>query len=346
MNRLRLRLTMVFAILVVSSLAAQAPAWAQAADGWSFLITPQLWISHIPDNGLTAPPASSILGAAPGFFNVDTKHSDGVSPQWGLQAAAQKGRWTLSGAFQYVNFETESNATLTRNDLIACIPIFSCTDVLPKGLSFTKERVNTTRMDVDFAATYFVPDVLTNWLDLSVGGGFKLIYATASRQFEPAVLTFFDLTFSRPPSFQTPFPVVYFVCHKDVAPGFAGSDCVRKTRVKTTDYFYGGTVPISLITHLTRDAKWLFPFSVTPFLGVENRDDQDVAYKLTADGRRIRRLDGTTFAYGGTVDATLRWLINDTLSAYAGMRVQYLKGHEEFLAYGPLMGMSVRFGGK
>jgi hypothetical protein len=35
-----------------------------------------------------------------------------------------------------------------------------------------------------------------------------------------------------------------------------------------------------------------------------------------------------------------------TLSVYAGMRVQYIHAHEKYLAYGPLVGMSVRFGGK
>jgi hypothetical protein len=61
---------------------------------------------------------------------------------------------------------------------------------------------------------------------------------------------------------------------------------------------------------------------------------------------RVNRLDGTTLAYGVTADATLRWILSDTLSVYGGMRVQYIKGHEQFLAYGPLIGMSVRFGGR
>jgi hypothetical protein len=31
---------------------------------------------------------------------------------------------------------------------------------------------------------------------------------------------------------------------------------------------------------------------------------------------------------------------------YAGMRVQFIEGRETFLAYGPLVGLSVRLGGK
>ena len=60
---------------------------------------------------------------------------------------------------------------------------------------------------------------------------------------------------------------------------------------------------------------------------------------------KVNRQDGTKFAYGVTSDMTVRWLINETFSAYAGMRVQYINAHDKYLAYGPLVGMSVRFGG-
>src|SRR5262249_31639463 len=134
------------------------------------------------------------------------------------------------------------------------------------------------------------------------------------------------------------------------------SDCTFKDRVKTKAWLYGATIPTSAILHLTNDSRWLLPFSVTPFFGAETRDDRDVVYAvnyecsnlLQCNGSPITvdRKDGTKFAVGVTADATVRWIINDYLSAYAGMRVQYIKGHEEYLAYGPLIGMSVRFGGK
>ena len=346
----RLRANLVLAVVVVGSLTASLPAWGQTADSWSFLVTPQTWISHIPKNGFNPADPLDLQSSKAGLVKIDSsKHDDGVSPQWGLQVAAQKGRWTLSGAFQYVNFETVNDPKVAADGVFStappCIPVsatqcqVASSGVLPVGFSLGKERLNTTRMDADFAATYFIPDVVKDWLDVSIGGGIKFIYATSARQFEPALLTYRYSLLPGIPAFQAPSPEFYLVCHKD-----DGSDCVRKDRVKTKDYFYGATIPMSLITHLSRDV--LLPFSVTPFLGAETRDDQDVAYALTPDRTKIKRLDGTTFAYGGTVDATIRWLISDTLSTYVGMRVQYIKGHETFLAYGPLVGMSVRFGGR
>ena len=149
----------------------------------------------------------------------------------------------------------------------------------------------------------------------------------------------------------TSFPSGYFLCHRDDL-----SDCVKTQKATTRDYFYGVTVPIGLFTHLSKDRKWLLPVSISPFLGIENRDDQDVIYDpqsiFVALSRpsgftgRAKRLDGVTFAYGGTVDVTLRWIMDDRLSWYAGMRGQYIKGHSEYLAYGPIVGLSLRFGGR
>lgn len=53
----RLQLTLIVAILVVCSLGAQVPAWAQGLDEWSFVLTPQVWVSHISSNGLVGPAA-------------------------------------------------------------------------------------------------------------------------------------------------------------------------------------------------------------------------------------------------------------------------------------------------
>ena len=218
MNRLRLRWKLVLAVLVVGSLTASGSAWAQTADSWSFLVTPQVWISHIPQNGFnTAGSPLDAESSRAGLVRIDSsKHDDGVSPQWGLQVAAQKGRWTLSGAFQYVNFETVNDPKIAQDGVIAiippCVPVSATqcqpaqTGVLPVGLSLGKEHLNTTRMDADFAATYYIPDVVTNWLDVSIGGGIKFIYATSSRQFEPALLTYRFPSFPGIPAFQAPAP--------------------------------------------------------------------------------------------------------------------------------------------
>jgi hypothetical protein len=350
MSGLRLRWKLVLAVLVVAGFTAPGAARAQG-DEWSLLVTPQIWVTHIESNGFNAANGSDTLTGGKPLFDLSSKHADGVSPQWGIQVAAQKGRWTLSGAFQYVSFETDATIT-AKTGLSACLLFVNTstgiqcaqptlTGEIPKGFSVGKEHLDTTRMDMDFAATYFIPDVIKDRMDLTVGGGFKFIYATTSRQFEPKVLTFTDRFANPPLPFQAAVPLFYFLCHKD-----DGSDCVRRDRVTTKDYFYGATIPIGLVNHLSSDGRWLLPIGITPFLGVENRDDRDVAYALTPDLQRIKRIDGIKFAYGGTLDITLRHAVTDNVSMYAGMRGQYIKGHEEYLAYGPIVGMSVRFGGR
>ena len=137
--------------------------------------------------------------------------------------------WTLSGAFQYVAFETDTDLTANAR-LTACLIIIqnqcgaqTLPGEIPKGFSIGKEHLNTTRIDMDFAATYFVPDVSKDRLDLTVGAGFKFFYATTSRQFEPKVLTFRENFTGLGLQFQSPVPLFYSQCHKD-----DGSDCVRK----------------------------------------------------------------------------------------------------------------------
>ena len=51
-------------------------------------------------------------------------------------------------------------------------------------------------------------------------------------------------------------------------------------------------------------------------------------------------------AYGVTGDLSVRYVINDTFSAYAGFRVQYVHGFDKYLAYGPLFGIWTSFGAK
>jgi len=99
------------------------------------------------------------------------------------------------------------------------------------------------------------------------------------------------------------------------------------------------------VVQLSRDKKLLLPFNVTPFLGAETRDDEGVAYEVQSSGAP-RRIDGTTLAYGVTSDLNLRYIFDNGISPYVGFRVQYIKGHEQFLAWGPLAGVSFRFGGK
>lgn len=354
-------LAFTFTLLMAAEVGAQE-------DSWSFVLTPQIWAAHIANNGFAAPAAGGgiLLANQRGQvfanpFLVDKSDPvDALNPQWGIQFAAQKGRWTLAGSFQYVNFETRNNVVLDPASSskfsvdLACAPRpFSnppALDCLRPGERFAQEFINTTRLDMDFSASYFFPDIVPRFLDLSVGGGIKVIHATATRQYNNLSAVAVDQVAAI--SSVGGGNGLYGICGKDDC-----SDGHFRDRVKTSTWIYGATIPVSAIFHLTSDARWLLPLNVTPFLGAETRNDRDVVYEFDNASRVIQagrivpplavnRLDGTTFAYGGTVDATIRYLITDALSAYTGMRVQYIKGHERYLAYGPLFGVSIRFGGK
>jgi hypothetical protein len=277
-------------------------------------------------------------------FPSESSPKNALNPQWGIQLAAQKGRITLAGAFQYVNFDTSNDITYFHPQNLP----FSL--IGPNsGERWARELVDTTRMDVDVSASYFFPDVVKNWLDVSAGVGFKFIYASADRSFYnlSAFASFLDNDVSP--------PGLYTICVSDQC---NANNITFKKTVKEKSYLYAATFPMSAIVHLTNDAKWLLPFSVTPLLGAEIRNDENVVYSFDLPQNasqtfvngvptfNVKRLDGTTFAYGVTADATVRWIINEMLSAYAGMRVQYINGHDTYLAYGPLLGMSFRFGGK
>jgi hypothetical protein len=335
MTRLRLQMVLALTILVVCSMGVYAPAWAQG-DGWSWIVTPQLWTPHIAKNGFAAGGALTSLVVVQGgsvidpnpFTSKNSEPVDNIDPQWGIQIAAQKGRWTLAGSFQYVDFETRSDIVVGHTT-----PVGQFTP----GLRVAQEFVDTTRIDIDLAASYLFPDVVKDRLDFSLGAGVKVIYAEGTRHYSNVnpLLIGVGTNFA-----------VYTVCEGGDL--LTTANCGRRDRVKTSDVLYGLTIPTSATVHLTSDAKWLMPLSISPFVGAETRDDRDVVYRVEGGSFPLKavRKDGTTFAIGVTADATVRYLLNDTLSIYGGMRVQYINGHEEYLAYGPMVGMSVRFGGK
>src|SRR5262249_40915881 len=112
----RLRLVFGLGIQALSCIGWEGRALAQSGDGWSYLLKTQAWLSHIGQNGFAAAPVSSVFGGnvfAPPPGNIvspitssSSSSVEAISPQWGIQVAAQKSRLTLAGAFQYVNFET------------------------------------------------------------------------------------------------------------------------------------------------------------------------------------------------------------------------------------------------
>jgi len=337
--KLQRRLQRVIAIVVAMSVGATISAAADEDVGeWSFVVTPQLWLTHVAKNGFVAP-TNNVLG---GHFATDSEanpiqddfHSNSepthsLNQQWGVQLAAQKGRWTFALAYQFVDFGTQTDV------IFEGPPTHYINQDLEPGDVIAREVIDTSRHDVDLATTYLFPDVIPMRLDAALGAGIKLIYTDAARQhtnLSPAAeLISSDLG------------GLYQVCRN--------GDCARATfqyHVKSTSWMYGFTVPMSVVFHLTDDSTWLVPVNVSPFIGAQSRDDNDVAYnyKYRADGffDGVKREDGTSFAYGVTSDVTLRWMFTDTFSAYLGMRVQYMKADgEPYLAYGPLIGISARY---
>lgn len=117
--------------VLVCGLAVHTPAQAQGpvpppepadlGDRWSFIVSPQVWVSHITQNGFAAAPNSALQGrflvaSTTGAiqsipFPSESNANETVNPQWGIQFAAQKGRWSFATAFQYVTFETRNDLT-------------------------------------------------------------------------------------------------------------------------------------------------------------------------------------------------------------------------------------------
>src|SRR5262249_14276672 len=201
MREPRLHLALALAVLVLCTVVSQAPAWAQADDSWSFVFTPQVWVSHIALNGFASAPNPTTVG---GFVITDPQDNilqapfpstsspnETVNPQWGLQLAAQKNRWTFAAGFQYVTFETRNTLRYSpSNGESLTIPICPVDPFAPcyaptiqPGQTWAQEFVDMTRMDIDLSASYFFPDIVKDRVDASLGAGFKFIYASASRQY-------------------------------------------------------------------------------------------------------------------------------------------------------------------
>ena len=343
------KLAMSLALVLALSLCMVAGVEAQD-DKWSFVFTPQLWMANIPENGF-APPGkigSTPFGTSTVFQGVVRTLSVTISeqqldrgdsvpgsmfyPQWGGQIAAQYRQWTIAAGAQYVSFET--NTTLVRNDTpsvcqftnngpgipafqpFACVVTGTGTNTGTGALLGT-EKIRTDRTDVDLILSYFVPDVIKDVMDVSIGGGFKWIRASGQR-----VLTNTAGGVSAQGFSNTLSPLQYIY-----------ADGRLSNTASFLDNFYGATIPISLSFQLSRDKKWLLPVTMVPFLGYERSDDQVNGLK-------------TAFARGGTFDAGVRYVFDNGVALYAGYRAQVIQGVERYFAQGPLFNMSVRFGGR
>src|SRR5262249_11599120 len=194
------------------------------ADEWSFLVTPQLWYTHIAKNGFAAPSfgsANTVITNSSGqitdanpFGAKNSQPVDWGYPQWGIQLAAQKGRLTLAGAFQRVDFETRTDVVSvhpTPFTSFLCLRLGCVNDVQP-GQLLGQERLSSQRTDIDFAASYLFPDVVPQVLDFTVGVGVKAIYAEATRKPENLSDQLSFQSFFLPPPGSSG---LYAICPKD-----------------------------------------------------------------------------------------------------------------------------------
>jgi hypothetical protein len=327
-------------LILTTILLGAASVSAENNDDWIVVFTPQVWLSHIDKNGFSSPPPLVIprgFATDPRQFTVTGSPGSALDTQWGTQIIAYKHPWTIGAAVQYVSFITRYDIATAGNAIDGVtIPLARQSLPATPGQTIAQERVDSDRFDVDLALTYFVPDVVKDRLDFSAGLGVKVITASASRHFANGVLP-------APPNLSISPPVQYLY----VRCGDALTTCRLADRVRSDDVLYGITVPLNIALAVTADHQWTAKFNVAPFLGGESRNDHDVVYATQSGGSfgfRPRRLDGATLAYGGTSDLGIKYTVTDRLQAYGAFRVQFLEGHERYLAWGPMVNLSIRLG--
>lgn len=354
MSRARLRhLLLVLSLGMIATWGGAGVALAQEEpEGWSVVFTPQVWFSHIANNGFAGNTVgiATLFGGPPSeqgspLFLIDSQPTSFFDPQWGGQLALQKGRWTLAAAAQYVSFTTRNDVIARQNETFLFAG--SVLGQVPAGGLVAQEFVDTDRFDFDLSASYFFSDVVKDVLDINAGLGFKFIYSSATRNYaNGAPLTNFAAPGFPPVPSPFPTPFTYFVC-----PGseLIEAQCATRSRVSEDDYIYAAMFPISFNFHLTKDKKWFLPLNVSALLGAETRYDHNVVYSVkpsTVPGSlgQVNRLDGTHLAYGVTADAGVRYTFDNGIALYGGFRVQAIQGFDYYFAWGPLVNMSVRFG--
>src|SRR6185369_8938182 len=206
MKKARVLMPIISALVLANVTAARAGAYGETGtaeetphaappaslvadeeeEGWTFVITPQLWAPHIDSGGFAGnsnlQTVSNVLaanGISDGRFKgANSEAVDDLDLQWGFQLGAKKGRWAIGLSYQSSDFET-------RTDMVYHGTGFSDPNVgsLSPGEVAAQEFVNTSRTDVDFAMSYTFPDVVPNRLDLAAGLGLKMIYADSVRYY-------------------------------------------------------------------------------------------------------------------------------------------------------------------
>ena len=289
----------VLALTILFLLTIGTRADAQE-DKVSFLFSPQLWLSNIPDPGFSPPGVLDrvIFGGGHFLTRGQLQATSTFFPERGGQLAAQYRGWTPALSGQYVTYTVE-DSLLTKNTQAA----FN----FPDGVKVNTEKIDTARIDIDSALTYFFPDVIRNVLDLSTGVGFKWIRANGDRTLE-GINGFFPQQYMK-------------------------VDGTASNAANFTQNFYGATLPTTFSFRLTDQGQLLLPITASPFLGYEHNSDE-------VNGAQSK------FAYGGTFDVGLRYVFESGAAVYIGYRAQVIQGTALYFAQGPFFNFSYRFGGK
>ena len=325
------RVAALLLLTIAFVLGSISPAIAQ--EQLRFILTPQIWLANIPQNGFAA---SGGGGNFTPLFAIDDLQKDGpdptsiLFPQWGAQIAAQYGRWTFGLGVQYISFEHRTDLRASENDIFVVnpkavpglphvtfpVPCNGPLAIAPCGDIVATEIIRTDRIDIDLTAAYFFPDIISGLLDVNAGVGFKWVRTSGHRSFQDN------------PSF---FVLDY--CLRGERPVAAGEQCRLQNHASFLDNIYAVTFPTTLNFHLTSNNKWFLPVTATPILGWQERTDQVFGY-------------GSSFVYGGSLDAGVRYVFDNGIAVYAGYRGQAIVGLNRQVAHGPLFNVSIVFGGK
>lgn len=96
------------ACLAGVAMGASLPGFAQQAEGWTFAITPYLWLPNV-DGTLkySVPPGA---GGAPEVGVGPNNYLENLSAALMLSGEARRGRWSILSDLIYLNFEKEGSS--------------------------------------------------------------------------------------------------------------------------------------------------------------------------------------------------------------------------------------------
>ena len=338
MTTARARLVML-ALVPMLLLAFGGPVDAEEVR---FVFTPQIWFSNIPSNGFAGKTniGNSPTGVCPSsdqiFLNsldlcgtpgTDIVSSNGkptslIFPQWGGQLAIQYGQYTLGIAAQFVSMEHTSRIKFSKdahlNFPFDCGSDAACNEEgsgFFRGAPIADETVRTDRTDVDLTLTYFIPDVIKDVIDVSAGGGLKWIRASGHR-------TLSDIRLAGSSDDLLGFPPDYVLKNGSL-----------RNKASFLENVYAITVPLTVNYHLNQKKTLFLPLTVTPMFGYGERTDEVTGFD-------------NAFVKGGTGDVGLRYVFSNGVAIYAGYRGQIIQSIDRYVAHGPMINMSVPFGGK